>query len=241
MAGNARRQCWHPWQLRQRDVCKLQNPKEVIGSESHPLRQTHLRRDGSRRSLTKTPHGSDFLRPLGCPDRSFPPPPNPSAWRNARPRRDSNGKDVTLVRMAWRTDLALSHLDCGAARTTLVQLTVNQPSLRVWRLPRGGGAGFFGATSNRPSASRRSRRMAPIRSGTARRSAAYLTGAVLAPHYSEAERVSRNHPDRRVAIRRWAERLVVLQGVVRSPGSGRERLPPGHQWGPREREQRPFL
>ena len=38
MAGNARRQRWQLWQWRQRGLCKLQNPKEVIGSESHPLR-----------------------------------------------------------------------------------------------------------------------------------------------------------------------------------------------------------
>jgi hypothetical protein len=46
-AGNARRQRWHVWHLRQRGFCKLQHLKEVIGSESHPLRQTHLRRAGS--------------------------------------------------------------------------------------------------------------------------------------------------------------------------------------------------
>ena len=39
MAGNARRQRWQPWQSRQRGLCKLQTPKELIGSESHPLRQ----------------------------------------------------------------------------------------------------------------------------------------------------------------------------------------------------------
>jgi hypothetical protein len=35
---------------------------EALAQAAHPLRQTHLRRDGARRSSTNTPIGADFLR-----------------------------------------------------------------------------------------------------------------------------------------------------------------------------------
>ena len=50
----APRQRRHSWQSRQRGFCKLQNPQEVIGFESHPLRQSHLPRHGVSRSSSRT-------------------------------------------------------------------------------------------------------------------------------------------------------------------------------------------
>jgi hypothetical protein len=46
MAGKAPRQPWQLWQPWQCGICKLQILKGLTEFESHPLRQTHLRRLG---------------------------------------------------------------------------------------------------------------------------------------------------------------------------------------------------
>lgn len=63
-----------------------------------------------------------------------------------------------------------------------------------------------------------------------RRPGACQTGAALATQTVRADRVPRNHSDRRVAVCRRTQRLAVLHGLVRSPCGRRERLSPRGQW-----------